>query len=298
MINSRRDYPIDALTSSSPTADNRYLKVHLKDGRLAIIYKWQINNETKTIAGRGDLYTVNRNLTRSNESFNLDFDDCVLLETNDFSGYNVISPLLMTLTIFTSAITVPCIANPKACFGSCPTFYLIQNDSSIIQAEGFSSSITKSMEAVDIDYLSAYQHQESRIVNLELKNEALETHYIRRANLLAIPKPKSGLVYHDNNKFYTANGFKYPLKVNESDTEILELLRYQDRNEYLSKSDSADLTKQESIIIDFEQTMAAYAGIIIRQRQSLMTTFLFYQSMAYMGTLYGELYAFNLLYPS
>jgi len=291
MISSRKDYSTDTLSSIYPPGQYKYLKVHLKDGRLAVIYKWQINNEAKTITGRGQLYTINRNLINSDENFNLDFDDCVLLETNDFAGFNVISPLLMTLTIFTSVVTLPCIANPKACFGSCPTFYLSQNDTLIIQAEGFSSSITKSMEAADIDYLSAYQQQENRTVNLELKNEALETHYIRRANLLAVPKPKSGLIYHDDNKFYSASGYKYPLKVNEGDAEILKLLSYKDRNEYLSISDSTDLTSQESIIIDFDTTMADDAGIIITQKQSLMTTFLFYQSMAYMGTRYGELAA-------
>lgn len=291
VINTRSNYPVNTLSSSLPNEENKYLKVHFKDGQLAVIYKWQINNETKKISGKGQRYNSNRNLTRADEVFDIDFDECVLLETNDFEGFNVISPLLMTVTIFTSVITVPCIFNPKSCFGSCPTFYLSQDDSLIIQAEGFSSSITKSMEAADIDYLPSYQSNDSRIVNLELKNEALETHYIRRANLLAVPKPESGLVYHDENKFYTASNFKYPIKVNGGDTETLNLLSYKDRNEYLSISDSADLSSQESIIIDFDTIMAEDAGIVITQRQSLMTTFLFYQSMAYMGRQYGELAA-------
>ncbi len=50
-------------------------------------------------------------------------------------------------------LSVFCLANPKACFGSCPTFYAWNGKDMKLMAEGFSSSILRSYEKSDIDML-------------------------------------------------------------------------------------------------------------------------------------------------
>jgi hypothetical protein len=190
VINTRSVFEREQLTNKQPEESARVVKAYLNDGRLMVIDKWSIDNKKELITGAASIYSPKRKLTASNKAVELSFNDCTLLETNDFHGFNVISPLLMTLTVISSGAMLPCIANPKSCFGSCPTFYLHQNDSLIIQAEGFSSSITKSMEAEDIDFLSAYSFDKvGSPVKIELKNEASESsiHKVHISRCAALP---------------------------------------------------------------------------------------------------------------
>ncbi len=51
------------------------------------------------------------------------------------------------------AMTIYCITNPKACFGSCPTYYADVDGEPMLQAEGFSASVAPALERDDIDAL-------------------------------------------------------------------------------------------------------------------------------------------------
>lgn len=290
---SRTSYITSDFTAKFQSLNNNYLKVHLKNGQLVIIRDWEVDNNNQLITGKGVSYNTNRNNinSKSLRSFEIKFDECVLIETNSYEGFNIISPLLMTLTIFTSAFTIPCIANPKSCFGSCPTYYLHQGDSLIIQAEGFSSSISKSMEKTDIDYLSAYTPSLQNELKIELKNEALETHYIRRSEILAVSKPKNSTIYYGNKKFYATSNPSLATNAVADEKDVYNLLKFKDGKEYSSLSDSTNLGSHESIILTFDKANAASSGIVITERQSLMTTFLFYQSLAYMGSQVGTFMA-------
>lgn len=91
-------------------------------------------------------------------------------------------------------LTVYCIINPKACFGSCPTFYSWNGNKMQLQAEGFSGAVAPSLEEKDIDALYFAQSQNGYL-KLKMTNEALETHVIRYADIIAIPKTKDGRVF-------------------------------------------------------------------------------------------------------
>jgi hypothetical protein len=90
-------------------------------------------------------------------------------------------------------MTAVCAANPKTCFGSCPTFYVSDGKHAMLQAEGFSSSIAPSLEARDVDALYRV-HPSGREFIVTMKNEALETHFVRRVRLLAAKRPVGGRV--------------------------------------------------------------------------------------------------------
>ena len=83
-----------------------------------------------------------------------------------------------------AAVTVVCLTNTKACFGSCPTFYAPEGERMVLQAEGFSDSIAPSLERRDVDALFRTRPT-GRDLQLRLTNEALETHVIKEANLAA-----------------------------------------------------------------------------------------------------------------
>jgi hypothetical protein len=292
IINNRNVYKDSEWNATADIQNEKYIKVHLKDGSLAIINKYTFDNDQRLISGYGIIFGKNRkSIVSSSKYCRFSHDDCVLIETNSYEGTNVISPVLMTFTIVTSVITLPCLADPKACFGSCPTYYLKTENREILQAEGFSSSITKSMESEDIDFLPDFEYDGQAEVTIALKNEAYETHYIRKSELLILPKPEHGGVYYGDHRFFAASGLTLPVGAKPSTDSIVKLLTYNDGKEYFTTADSIDLNTKESLVIDFGRFKADSSGIVVTKRQSLMTTFLFYQSMAYMGSKAGDLMA-------
>ncbi|MCZ7616591.1 MAG: hypothetical protein M5T52_24270 [Ignavibacteriaceae bacterium] len=83
-------------------------------------------------------------------------------------------------------------------------FYAFNGEDFIVQSEGFSSSISPSLEERDIDALYRIKPK-SKDFTIQLKNEAYETHVIRSANLLALPKPDGGRVFATpDDEFYQA----------------------------------------------------------------------------------------------
>jgi hypothetical protein len=75
-----------------------------------------------------------------------------------------------------------------AIFGSCPTIYVDSAGTPVLQAEVFATRISPLLEARDIDLLSARVDSAGE-VTLEVRNEALETHYINHFELLDVRHP-------------------------------------------------------------------------------------------------------------
>ncbi|CAN5837116.1 hypothetical protein BH23GEM6_BH23GEM6_24230 [soil metagenome] len=73
----------------------------------------------------------------------------------------------------------------KAIFGSCPTFYSGGEAEWTLEAEGFSYSIAPLFESRDVDRLSVLPDAAGRL-QLEVRNEAMETHHINHLELLEI----------------------------------------------------------------------------------------------------------------
>ena len=85
----------------------------------------------------------------------------------------------------TGAVTIGTVALLKALFGSCPTIYVDTDEGPVLQAEAFSYSIAPLLEARDVDRLEV-EPDDDGFIRLELRNEALETHYINHLELLAV----------------------------------------------------------------------------------------------------------------
>jgi hypothetical protein len=263
-----------------------YLKLHMQDGELYVLENWSINSITDTISGTGNLYNSNRKVLLAGE-FNVPLSQVVIAETNQISGSSS-ATVLGLLTIITGVFTVVCIANPKACFGSCPTFYAYNGENYILQSEGFSSSISPALEEKDVDALYRIDPQ-SNDFTIQLKNEAYETHIIRSANILALPKPEGGRVLSTpDGEFYQVLNITEASSATASEGDISEKLCSFDGVERFSKSDSVNLANKEIIELTFNQHSVDSLGLVIAARQTLLTTFLFYQSLAYMGTTAGD----------
>jgi hypothetical protein len=259
--------------------DSPYLKIHMKDGSVYVLHNWQYN-DSSTI-GKGCFLNEYRD-TLSKGNFNVSNDSVSLFETNEIES----SGSQVALTIFTgitAAVTIACIANPKACFGSCPTFYVEDSDGYHLRAEGFSSSIIPSMETSDIDAL--YREGEpGKDFFLEMKNEALETHVVRSADLIAVPKKKGSRVFADNKgNFWESKTQESPVLAESEEGDALKLLKSFDEKEWFSKADSNYLGTKEILNLEFDNANQQPCGLVIGCRQTLLSTYLLYQTFAYMG---------------
>lgn len=270
--------------SQASTLDRKspYLKAHLRSGYVYLLDSWQVDTSGTLVIGRGSLLTPNR-LVEGQGEFRLPVDSVALFETNLLQRGGAVTALSV-MTGITAAVTAVCIASPKSCFGSCPTFYLADSAGSFLQAEGFSASVAPALEAVDVDAL--YRARVTgRDFPLHLRNEALETHVIRYADVLAVPRPRGGRIFHTpDGQFRSAIGLRPPAICADTGGDCLQAIAAFDGRERTSLSDSLDLATRETIDLEFDPDVPGARGLVITFRQSLMSTYLLYQTLAYLGT--------------
>ncbi len=270
---------------------HKYIKAHMKDGTVYVLYNWYFDVATNSLKGFGSLLNINRAIIMSTgkirsagiskkEPFNICISDISLLETND-PGPSIAGGLTV-VTGVTAGFTIYCLINPKACFGSCPTFYAFDGDSLIVQAEGFSSSIFPSLEKNDIDML--YTAKVTKDFELILTNEALETHSLRYANLLVFEKQSNERVFvSPEGIFYRTSGLHQPTRCQNNESDCLGKVTDVDGDELFSLADPDNLASKEEIVITFSLDKEEKVGLVVGKRQTLLTTFLMYQGLAYMG---------------
>jgi hypothetical protein len=270
-----------------------FMKVHMQNGKVYVLDSWNMSSNRQNIFGYGTLYDANREEIipkQRGDRFQIGLDSVAIFETNVIKTSGTVAALTV-FTGITAAITIYCIQNPKACFGSCPTFYIVDQDSLRPQAEGFSASIAPSLEASDIDALFNFDPSGQEI-RLEMRNEALETHVVRYADLLLAPRPNGHRVFCDtNNRFWECNELFNPVSAQSSDGDILPFISKADGIERFSAADSSNLDSKETVELEFEHIPQQSYGLVIGCRQTLLSTYLLYQTFAYMGNQVGDWFA-------
>ncbi len=281
---------VTEITAINP--DQKYLKAHMKDGTVFVLSDWQFSKADSTLFGYGIQLDINRQLLQRRDKanpgglkFNIHAKCIALIETND-TGRSVAGGLTL-VTGVTGTITFLCLTNPKACFGSCPTFYAPAGDTEQLMAEAFSTSVSPALEKNDIDML--YHTVPSRHFELTVTNEALETHNIRYANLLLLERHQDERVFYTTeNKFIACHHFQPPVHADPMpEPNLLALFERPDGKEYFSLTDPHDLNTKEEITFVFQDHDAQRKGLIVGKRQTLLTTFLMYQGLSYMGRTAG-----------
>ena len=270
--------------SQASTLDRKspYLKAHLRSGYVYVLDSWEVDTSGTVVTGRGLLLTPNRSTDHQGQ-FRLPVDSVALFETNLLQRGGAVTALSVMSGI-TAAVTAVCIADSKTCFGSCPTFYAADSAGSFLHAEGFSASVAPALEAVDIDALYRVRVT-GRDFRLHLRNEALETHVIRYADLLAVPRPDGARVFHvSDDQFRPAISLHPPARCSDAGGDCLHAVAALDGRERTSLSDSLDLATRETIDLEFARDLPGERGLVITFRQSLMSTYLLYQTLAYLGS--------------
>lgn len=295
----------------------KYLKAHLRSGEVVVFSKWTIDDARREVAGTGEKMGLDRLVAVPGE-YRVGFDEVALYETNTV----VTSPVVTAMAVVTGisvAISIACLTNPKACFGSCPTFYAADDQTldraggrrgqRVLQAEGFSDSIAPSLEKHDIDALWLTSGRGGPL-SLRMTNEAYETHVIKQADVLAVARPAGGRVFSDGETLWLAPRVRAAAACSSALGACTEEVKAVDGVERKSLTDAEDLAKRETIDVVFERAetgtgsvsatgTASRTGtatetaplasneprlaVVIGARQTLVTTFLLYQGLSYLG---------------
>jgi len=272
-----------------------YLKAHLKNGDVCILRdSWIVDTITNVLTGTGTKYNFNR-IKISEGSISIPIDSVAIFETNKKiknpeAGRIAALSILAGLDVIAGII---CISNPKACFGSCPTFYINENDNfHYADAEGFSNAISPSLEYYDIDALDNKPLFQNTF-SITMKNEALETHCVNDVKLLAHPRKKGERVYQSpTNDFYLCENNYSLTEATANEGDITTLLKNEDRQERFSFSDENNLSSKEEVFLTFNNVKNAdKLGLVLNFRQTLMTTYFIYSAMGYMGDEVGDIFA-------
>lgn len=282
--------PLPATAVDSSIND---VKVHMKDGSLYVLKIFDMDNNSDTAYGFGTYYDQYREVVKSNvdpsgqwiaDRYPIPIQDVALVEVNKLK--NGMTGKIVGITLVSAAtigVTVYCLTNPKACFGSCPTFYSWDGTDTTLMAEGFSSSILRRYEQEDIDMLYSARSANNTL-NLRLTNEALETHVIRYADVIVLPRGDSERVFADGTgEFFHTYDITAPRSCQAPEGDCLGKLSMMDKTERYTPADPENLIAKELVEITFADVPHGELGFIIGGRQSFMTTYLFYQGLAYLG---------------
>jgi len=107
--------------------------------------------------------------------------------------------------------------------------------------------------------------------------------------VLAAPRATGARVFAiPGGTFRVADHLIEPRRATAPEGDCTAALRALDGDERFSRTDSTDLTARETIELDFDGTSPDHNGLVIGTRQTLVTTFLFYQTLAWMGRSAGD----------
>lgn len=284
----------ELIHSTANIKEKPFLKAHLTNGSVCIFDdKWVYDSLANIISGAGKYYDFQRNEILGND-LHIHVDSVALFETNTKLTADK-SSRVQKMSILTSIdvmIGLLCLSSPKACFGSCPTFYLEDGDYyRLADAESFSNAIAPSLEYIDIDDLGL-EADSKGTVNLKMMNEALETHVVKRANLDIIPKYPHEQVYltPDDQYIATSNGPNLATALS-GNIDVKSYLVAQDGNEYFSLADTKALVTKEDIFLEFDDAQDLKYGLKLSYRQTMMTTYALYSAIGYMGDEVGDFFA-------
>jgi len=171
-----------------------------------------------------------------------------------------------------------------AIFGSCPTFYASPEQGAVLQAEAFSYSIASQLEAKDLDLLHINPDPDG-VVRLELRNEALETHYINHLNLVAVEHaPGVHVVPDEEGRLLGTRAPEAPLAAEDrdgrsvlSDVVAIDDLAFSSTDRRIRAATTED--SRDHLDLVFPRPASETAVVLLDLRNSLLNTVLYYDLM-------------------
>jgi hypothetical protein len=255
------------------------VKAHLKDGS-TVVFPKGVTIGGGALVGPGTRHDLA--LTRATPVDRIPLDSVAALEsfrTAENTGASVVASLLAA-----AATVVGAAALAVAIFGSCPTVYSGGDEGMVLEAETFSHSIAPLLESRDLDRLHA-RADASGTVRLEVRNEALETHYINHLQLLEVTHPPGALVAPDpdNRPLVVRDTRPFRQATDRAGRDVTAVLAQADGASLqadpatLAAAESGDLEDWIDLAVPAEGRKEA--AVVLRLKNSLLSTVLFYDVM-------------------
>ena len=254
-------------------------KAFMTDGRIAVFEDGALIT-ADSVLGAGILYSLD--LVGSAAIDALAVDDLVGLES--VSTQIMWGRTLTDTMVFSPlghAITVGLL---YAIFGSCPTVYSYDEAGEVLEAEAFSYSIAPLLEGRDVDRIRVGADA-GGVVKLELRNEALETHYINHLALLEVRHEANQAAYpNEQGQILVVGDVSEATSATDRDgSDRLEELRVKDGVAFNSSEQRIRAVTAENfrdyIELAFPKPASDSAALVLRLRNSLLNTVLFYDLM-------------------
>ena len=268
--------PVDLATPVTLTTP---VKAHLRDGS-TVLYRSGVTVAAESLAGPGMRYGLT--LADSAPVTAVAIADVAGME----SFRRVTEPVTsITLSLLgTAALGALTAAVAVAIFGSCPTVYSDSAGRQLLEAEGFSYSIAPLFEARDVDRLRALPDARGQ-VRLEVRNEAAETHFLNQLELLDVEHLPGETVVPDPEGRPVAARSVVPLArvLDRAGRDVAPLLAAADGQLFASDTGRVRSATAGDLYDDLTFTLPATpadsALVVLRLRNSLLTTVLFYDVM-------------------
>ena len=186
--------PVD-VSAEAPIEISSPVKAHLYDGS-TVVFPEGISVYDGRVHGKGEKF----NVALENNKFvdGIALDEVAAMES--FQTPINTGATAAASTIGTAGWVLVGSLAAVAIFGSCPTVYSADSGEALLEAELFSYSIAPSFQARDIDKLSL-KHVRDGYLELDFRNEMLETHYIDQLEILEVEHAEDQVAYPGSNGY-------------------------------------------------------------------------------------------------
>ena len=269
--------PVD--TVAPPVDVESPLRAHLLDGSI-LVFREGARFQGGFVLGEGERYAVDASFVGRVSEISLDSVAAMETYTTEIR-----EPQSVAATLGASAVLMGgSVLLFKAIFGSCPTTYADSAGVPVLQAESFSNSVAPLLEMRDVDRLRVHPDAAGAI-RLDVRNEALETHYINHLELvevahaadeIAVPAP-FGQAYGLRDAVASVSASDRAGRDVRADVQAEDEHVYQTDASVLAAVDEADPT--DWIELTFPRPAADSAAVLLRLRNSLFSTVYFYEFM-------------------
>lgn len=250
------------------------VKVHLNDGRTALFQTGASFTESQ-IQGSGTLYSLD--LNEKQQIDGIDRSEVAAYEVFTSKVEPVSTVLVSSAVTAASAFGVALLS--VAIFGSCPTIYTQTDSVMVLESELFSNSIAPMLEKRDITDIHS-QPDEEGLMHLEIRNEALETHYINQLEMLEVSKRQEQRIVTDSDgRIYGLSEFADPIAAAHKGDDIRSVLSESDSLAFestIGELEGPEDIQWDYIYLEFAPGKSDKGALFFELRNSLFPTVLLY----------------------
>jgi len=253
------------------------VKAHLTDGS-TVVYPNGVTLYGNFLNGSGLRYPLGS--ATGAQATSIPLDSVVGMEAYD-RRVNVVGSVAAT-TAAGALTALGTVGALVAIFGSCPTFYADSAGVELLQGEGFSYSVAPLLEQRDVDRLRLTPTKDGRLT-LNVRNEALETHYINHIEIIEATHDQEESIFPDQRgRAVAVSKIAPPHSIrNRAGDDISRAIRAADEVVFSSNSTTrenateADLDDWIDLVVPVSPGADSVA-VIMDMRNSLLNTVLLY----------------------